>query len=72
MASAAKARLGQAMRFIAQQAVQLHGGMGLTDELPVSHYVKRLTVIESMLGDTDHHLARFASQPAFLGDAVMP
>ncbi|VTU28610.1 Acyl-CoA dehydrogenase fadE12 [Variovorax sp. PBS-H4] len=67
-ASAAKVRVGQAMRFIAQQAVQLHGGMGLTDELPVSHYVKRLTVIESMLGDIDHHLARFASQPAFLGD----
>lgn len=64
--SAAKARVGQAMKFIAQQAIQLHGGMGLTNELPVSHYVKRLTVIELMLGDTDHHLARFAAQPAFV------
>ncbi len=72
MTSAAKARTGQAMRFIAQQAVQLHGGMGLTDELPVSHYVKRLTVIEMMLGDTDHHLARFAAQPAFLHESAVP
>lgn len=65
MASAAKARVGQALKFIAQQAVQLHGGMGLSDELPVAHYVKRLTVIELMLGDTDHHLARFSAQPFF-------
>lgn len=70
--SAAKARAGQAMRFIAQQAVQLHGGMGLTDEFPVSHYVKRLTVIELMLGDTDHHLARFAAQPEFLDENALP
>lgn len=65
--SAAKARVGQAVKFIAQQAVQLHGGMGLSDELPVSHYVKRLTIIEPMLGDTDHHLARFIAEPAFEG-----
>ncbi|CAM3936934.1 acyl-CoA dehydrogenase family protein [Bordetella muralis] len=71
MASAAKARVGQALKFIAQQAVQLHGGMGLSDELPVSHYVKRLTVIELMLGDTDHHLARFAAQPAFFEDSAL-
>ncbi|OZI25847.1 pimeloyl-CoA dehydrogenase small subunit [Bordetella genomosp. 9] len=61
LSSAAKARVGQAMKFIAQQAVQLHGGMGLSDELPVSHHVKRLTIIESTLGDTDHHLARYAA-----------
>lgn len=72
MASAAKARVGQAMKFIAQQAVQLHGGMGLMDEVPASHYVKRLTVIELMLGDVDHHLARFAAQPAFLDGSVFP
>ncbi len=64
-ASAAKARIGQAARFIGQQAVQLHGGMGVTDELPASHYFKRLTMIELSLGDTDHHLARFASLPGF-------
>ncbi|CAM3597653.1 Pimeloyl-CoA dehydrogenase small subunit [Bordetella sputigena] len=71
MSSAAKARVGQAMRFIAQQAVQLHGGMGLSDELPVSHYVKRLTVMESMLGDTDHHLARFAALSHELGEEAV-
>ncbi|KND56365.1 putative pimeloyl-CoA dehydrogenase (Small subunit), PimD-like protein [Candidatus Paraburkholderia kirkii] len=63
--SAAKARVGQAARFVGQQAVQLHGGMGVTDELPVAHWFKRLSVIETTLGDVDHHLARFASLPAF-------
>jgi alkylation response protein AidB-like acyl-CoA dehydrogenase len=63
--SAAKFRVGQAMKFVGQQAVQLHGGMGVTDELPAAHYFKRLTMIELTLGDTDHHLARFAAQPGF-------
>jgi alkylation response protein AidB-like acyl-CoA dehydrogenase len=63
--SAAKYRLGQAARFIGQQAVQLHGGMGVTDELPAAHYFKRLTFFELMLGDSDHHLARFIAQPGF-------
>jgi alkylation response protein AidB-like acyl-CoA dehydrogenase len=59
-ASAAKAQIGLASRFIAQSAIQLHGGMGLTDELAVSHYFRRATVIETQFGDADHHLARFA------------
>ena len=63
--SAAKARIGEAMKFIGQQAVQLHGGMGVTNELPAAHLFKRLTTIELTLGDTDHHLARFAAQPGF-------
>lgn len=63
--SAAKARIGQAARFVGQQAVQLHGGMGVTNELPVAHWFKRLSIIETTLGDVDHHLARFASSPAF-------
>lgn len=63
--SGAKARIGQAIKFVGQQAVQLHGGMGVTDELPAAHYFKRLTMIEVTLGDTDHHLARFAAQPGF-------
>lgn len=63
--SAAKARIGQAMKFIGQQAVQLHGGMGVTNELPAAHHFKRLTMIELTLGDTDHHLARFVAQPGF-------
>jgi alkylation response protein AidB-like acyl-CoA dehydrogenase len=63
--SAAKARVGQAARFVGQQAVQLHGGMGVTDELPAAHHFKRLTMIEQTLGDTDYHLARFVAQPGF-------
>jgi alkylation response protein AidB-like acyl-CoA dehydrogenase len=63
--SAAKARVGQALKYIGQQAVQLHGGMGVTNELPAAHHFKRLTMIELTLGDTDHHLARFVAQPGF-------
>ncbi|MDR5813768.1 acyl-CoA dehydrogenase [Caballeronia sp. LZ033] len=63
--SAAKARIGQAARFVGQQAVQLHGGMGVTHELPAAHWFKRLSIIETTLGDVDHHLARFVSLRAF-------
>ncbi len=59
--SAAKVTIGQACRFIAQNAVQLHGGMGMTDELILSHWFKRLTAIEMTFGDTDFHLQRFAT-----------
>jgi alkylation response protein AidB-like acyl-CoA dehydrogenase len=59
--SAAKVVVGQASRFIGQQAVQLHGGMGVTDELIISHYFKRLMVIEMEFGSTDHHLQKFAA-----------
>jgi alkylation response protein AidB-like acyl-CoA dehydrogenase len=68
--SAAKYRVGQAAKFVGQQAVQLHGGMGVTDELPASHYFKRLSMIELTLGDSDHHLARFIAQPGFSQGAV--
>ncbi|UGQ48352.1 acyl-CoA dehydrogenase family protein [Massilia endophytica] len=63
--SAAKARVGQAATFIGQQAVQLHGGMGVTDELAAAHHFKRLTMIGLTLGDAQHHLERFAAQPGF-------
>jgi len=53
--SAAKAYIGKAARYIGQQAVQLHGGMGMTAELAVSHYFKRLTLINATWGDIDHH-----------------
>lgn len=59
--SAAKVIIGQAGRFIGQQAVQLHGGMGMTEELNVSHLFKRLTGGEFMFGDTDTHLQKFAA-----------
>jgi alkylation response protein AidB-like acyl-CoA dehydrogenase len=63
--SAAKMRVGQAAKFVGQQAVQLHGGMGVTNELPAAHHFKRLTMIELTLGDSDHHLERFIAQPGF-------
>lgn len=63
--SAAKARVGQAARFVGQQAVQLHGGMGVTNEVAAAHWFKRLAIIETTLGDVDHHLARFASLSTF-------
>ncbi|HEY3694687.1 acyl-CoA dehydrogenase family protein [Phenylobacterium sp.] len=57
--SAAKVQIGKAARFVGQNAIQLHGGMGMTDEMAVVHYFKRATMIESALGSTDHHLARY-------------
>ncbi|HEV2651301.1 MAG TPA: acyl-CoA dehydrogenase family protein [Rhizomicrobium sp.] len=60
-ASAAKAMIGKAGRFVGQQAVQVHGGMGMTDELNVGHYFKRLTMIDTLFGGMDHHLKRFAA-----------
>ncbi|HEX4333567.1 MAG TPA: acyl-CoA dehydrogenase [Usitatibacter sp.] len=56
--SAAKALIGQAARFVGQQAVQMHGAIGVTDELVVSHWFKRLTMINATFGDADHHLGR--------------
>jgi alkylation response protein AidB-like acyl-CoA dehydrogenase len=60
--SAAKAFIGKAARFIGQQAVQLHGGMGMTAELIVSHYFKRLTLIGATFGDVDHHVGLISDQ----------
>lgn len=57
--SAAKVLVGQSARFVGQQAVQLHGGIGVTDELAVSHYFKRLTMIGLLFGDAEHHLGLF-------------
>lgn len=66
--SAAKVTVGQACRFIGQNAVQLHGGMGMTDELPIGHYFKRATVIESEFGSVDYHLARYSALSQHRGD----
>jgi alkylation response protein AidB-like acyl-CoA dehydrogenase len=60
--SQAKVQLGQSMRFVGQQAVQLHGGIGVTDEYVASHYFKRLTVLELMFGDTLHHLGEVSAR----------
>jgi alkylation response protein AidB-like acyl-CoA dehydrogenase len=59
--SAAKARIADACRKVSQESVQLHGGMGMSDEVKVSHTFRRLTAIAQQFGDADHHLERFAS-----------
>jgi alkylation response protein AidB-like acyl-CoA dehydrogenase len=58
--AAAKSRVGEAATYVGQQAVQLHGGIGVTDELNVSHYFKRLTLINTAFGDSSHHLGVFS------------
>lgn len=58
--SGAKAYIGQAARLVGQEAVQMHGAMGVVDDFIVSHYFKRLTMIDLSLGDTDFHLGRFS------------
>jgi alkylation response protein AidB-like acyl-CoA dehydrogenase len=57
--AAAKVQISNACRFVGENAVQLHGGMGMTDEMAISHYFKRAKVIENAFGSVDHHLARF-------------
>lgn len=60
VAAAAKAQVGIAGRFVGESAVQLHGGIGVTDELQVGHHLKRLLAIDALLGDANHQLGRVA------------
>jgi hypothetical protein len=60
--SQAKVQLGQSMRFVGQQAIQLHGGIGVTMEYAAGHYFKRLTMLELSLGDTMHHLGEVSAR----------
>ena len=62
--SMVKAGIGQAARFVSQNAVQLHGGIGMTEEYAVGHYFRRCMVIEHSFGDTGYHLSRLAEQVA--------
>jgi len=59
--SMAKIKIADSARHVSQEAVQLHGGMGMSEELKVSHAFRRLTVLAAQFGDADYHLARFAS-----------
>lgn len=59
--SAAKYSIGRIGTLVAEESIQLHGGIGMTWELPLSHYAKRLVMIDHQLGDEDHHLARFTA-----------
>jgi pimeloyl-CoA dehydrogenase small subunit len=58
--SAAKVQIGRSGRFVGQQAIQLHGGVGMTMELKVGHYFKRMTMIDLAFGDADYHLSKLA------------
>jgi pimeloyl-CoA dehydrogenase small subunit len=58
--AAAKVQIGKSLKFVGQQSIQLHGGIGMTMEAKIGHYFKRLTMIESTFGDTDYHLRRVA------------
>jgi alkylation response protein AidB-like acyl-CoA dehydrogenase len=60
-AAAAKVQIGRSGKWVGQQAVQVHGGMGMTDELNVGHYFKRLMMIDTTFGNADHHQRRFAA-----------
>lgn len=60
-ASAAKVQTGKAGRHIGQEAVQIHGGIGMTDELNVGHYFKRVTMLDTLFGNVEHHVKRFAA-----------
>ena len=57
--SAAKVTMGRIGALVAEESIQLHGGIGMTWELPLSHYAKRLIMVDHQFGDEDHHLARF-------------
>src|SRR6201994_3671490 len=58
--AAAKVQIGKSAKFVGQQSIQLHGGIGMTQEAKIGHYFKRLTMIENSFGDTDYHLRRVA------------
>lgn len=60
-ASAAKVQLGKSGKMVGQSAIQLHGGMGMTDELHVGHFFKRVTMMDTLFGNVDHHLKRYTS-----------
>ena len=67
--SAATVQIRRSARFVGQQAVQLHGGIGMTLEYKIGHYFKRFTAMESMFGDTDHHLAALAQAGGLIAPA---
>ena len=64
-------QVGRAARFVGQQAVQLHGGIGVTDECAVGHVLKRLTVMETEFGSSGQHLAAVARAGGFVAAAVL-
>ncbi|WOH80399.1 acyl-CoA dehydrogenase family protein [Bradyrhizobium sp. BEA-2-5] len=69
--SAAKAQIGQSSKALGQQAIQLHGGIGMTMEYSIGHYFKHVTMIDTLFGDTDHHLQRLAALGGLFGEQAI-
>jgi pimeloyl-CoA dehydrogenase small subunit len=67
--AAAKVQIGRSAKFIGESAIQMHGGIGMTMEYKVGHYFKRVTMIDKMFGDADHHLAALARMGGIVGSA---
>jgi pimeloyl-CoA dehydrogenase small subunit len=68
--AAAKVQIGKSGRLVGQEAIQLHGGIGMTMEYAVGHYFKRMTTIDQLYGDADHHLASLAQLGGLFGAAA--
>ena len=68
--AAAKVQIGRSGKHIGQEAVQLHGGIGMTMEYSVGHYFKRMTMIDQLYGDADHHLASLAQLGGLFGSTA--
>lgn len=66
--AAAKVQIGRSARYVGQQSIQLHGGVGMTMEFKIGHYFKRLTMIESLFGDADFHLRRVGDAGGFINE----
>ena len=64
--SQCKAKVSRGAKFVGQNAIQTHGGIGITQELAIGHYFKRLTAIDTLFGDADHHLALLAAEGGLL------
>jgi alkylation response protein AidB-like acyl-CoA dehydrogenase len=66
--SAAKVQIGEAGKLIGREAVQMHGGIGMTMEHPIGHYFKRATMLDLLFGDAGHHLDRLAGLGGLIGE----
>src|ERR1700737_1112050 len=70
--AAAKVQIGKSLKFVGQQSIQLHGGIGMTQEAKIGHYFKRLTMIENSFGDTDYHLRRVTNSGGVVLVPLLP
>jgi alkylation response protein AidB-like acyl-CoA dehydrogenase len=68
--AAVKVQIGRSAKYVGQQAIQLHGGIAMTMEYAAGHYFKRLTAIDTMFGNADHHLNALAEAGGLIGAAT--